>query len=185
MFQGCTSLTTAPELPSTTLADYASETDMTAAQGDISSLDTRVTTLENNPSVPSNVVTSDDGNEIVCLTQAEYDALEQAQTLDPDVFYYITDTTSNYVTTSSLTTTLADYALLTDIPTVPTATSDLTNDSGFITMGDLPTIPSSTSELINDSGFVDSSTVTTIWSGTQQEYNAITTPDANTLYVIV
>ena len=66
--------------------------------------------MENNPSVPSNVVTSDAANEIVCLTQEEYDALEQSNTLDPKVFYYITDATSNYVTNSSLTTTLTNYA---------------------------------------------------------------------------
>lgn len=92
------------------LTNYASQLDMTTVQGDITSLDGRVTTLENNPSVPSNVVTSDDGNEIVCLTQSQYDTLEQNQQLDPNVFYYITDTTSNYVTNSSLTTTLQDYA---------------------------------------------------------------------------
>lgn len=97
-----------------TLQDYvtnsALSTSLNPITSDIISLDGRVTTLENNPSVPSNVVTSDDGNEIVCLTQSEYDALEQSQTLDPDVFYYITDATSNYVTNSSLTTSLRDYA---------------------------------------------------------------------------
>ena len=35
---------------------------------------------------------------------------------------------------------------------IPTATSDLTNDSGFITSTDVPTL---TSELTNDSGFID------------------------------
>lgn len=39
-----------------------------------------------------------------------------------------------------------------DLPTVPSRTSELTNDSGFITNADVPT---STSELINDSGFID------------------------------
>ena len=96
------------------LDDYvtnsALNTSLNPITSDITSLDNRVTTLENNPSVPSNVVTSDDGNEIVCLTQSEYDALDQSQTLDPDVFYYITDATSNYVTNSSLTTTLNNYA---------------------------------------------------------------------------
>lgn len=40
---------------------------------------------------------------------------------------------------------------------VPTATSDLTNDSGFITASDVPT---KTSELTNDSGFITSYTET-------------------------
>lgn len=37
---------------------------------------------------------------------------------------------------------------------VPTKTSDLTNDSGFLTASDIPTIPTKTSELTNDSGFI-------------------------------
>lgn len=44
-----------------------------------------------------------------------------------------------------------------DIPAaqeVPTKTSDLTNDSGFITASDIPTIPTKTSDLTNDSGFI-------------------------------
>ena len=39
-------------------------------------------------------------------------------------------------------------------PSIPTATSDLTNDSGFITSEDIPPIPTLTSELTNDSGFI-------------------------------
>lgn len=38
-------------------------------------------------------------------------------------------------------------------PTVPTKTSELTNDSGFVTSAD---VPSKTSDLINDSGFLSS-----------------------------
>lgn len=37
---------------------------------------------------------------------------------------------------------------------LPTRTSQLTNDSGFITSGDIPTIPTKTSDLTNDSNFV-------------------------------
>lgn len=37
---------------------------------------------------------------------------------------------------------------------IPTNTSDLTNDSGFITLEDIPAIPTKTSELDNDSGFI-------------------------------
>ena len=40
---------------------------------------------------------------------------------------------------------------------LPTATSELTNDSGFITAGDIPAIPTNTSDLTNDSGFITSS----------------------------
>ena len=97
-----------------TLESYVTDTDFSISiapiNSDILSLTTRVTTLENNPQVPDNVVTSDDANEIICLTQEEYDALEEAQTLDPNVFYYITDATSNYVTNSSLASSLSNYA---------------------------------------------------------------------------
>ena len=48
------------------------------------------------------------------------------------------------------------YNDLTDRPTIPTKTSDLTNDSGFITNAN---IPSKTSDLTNDSGFITSSDI--------------------------
>ena len=38
---------------------------------------------------------------------------------------------------------------------IPSKTSDLQNDSGFITEEDIPQIPDKTSDLINDSGFVN------------------------------
>lgn len=47
------------------------------------------------------------------------------------------------------------------VPAVPTKTSELTNDSGFITSSDIPTIPTKTSELENDSGFVKTSEANT------------------------
>lgn len=40
---------------------------------------------------------------------------------------------AGYVKTEALTTTLTTYAKKTDIPTVPTKLSELTNDSGYIT----------------------------------------------------
>jgi hypothetical protein len=71
------------------------------------------------------------------------------------------------------------YSDLSGTPTIPTATSDLTNDSGFITLSDVPaqvnadwnassgaaeilnkpSIPSATSDLTNDSGFITLSDV--------------------------
>lgn len=77
-------------------------------------------------------------------------------------------------------TVASNYALKTDIPTIPTNVSDLTNDSGYLTSvawgdvsskptfatvatsgdyGDLsnkPTIPTKVSDLTNDSGFLTS-----------------------------
>ena len=86
----------------------------------------------------------------------------------------------------------SDYLKSDDIPTIPTATSDLINDSGFITSGDLPTLATvATSGSYTDlsdkptipTNTVSSTTITTIVSCTQAEYDALT-PDANTLYVI-
>lgn len=71
----------------------------------------------------------------------------------------------------------ADYAKKTEIPAVPTKTSELTNDSGFITAAAIPTnvstftndagyaktadLPTKTSDLTNDSGFITNAAVPT------------------------
>lgn len=52
-----------------------------------------------------------------------------------------------------------DYAKKTAIPTVPTKTSQLTNDSGFITSAAIPDVPTKTSDLTNDSGFITSTAI--------------------------
>jgi hypothetical protein len=66
-------------------------------------------------------------------------------------------TTSGTLTLSGAGTS-GDYidgtGALQTFPTIPTLTSELTNDSGFITAGDIPPIPTLTSELTNDSGFI-------------------------------
>ena len=53
--------------------------------------------------------------------------------------------------TLSTVASTGDYDDLIDKPTIPTKTSDLQNDSGFITSSSVPT---KTSDLTNDSGFV-------------------------------
>lgn len=50
--------------------------------------------------------------------------------------------------------THSDYALKSSIPKVPTKTSDLVNDSGYITNVALPTVPTKVSELANDKGYI-------------------------------
>lgn len=61
----------------------------------------------------------------------------------------VTAAINSKVDSSSLATvaTTGAYSDLSGAPTIPTATSDLTNDSGFITSADLPT---KTSDLTND-----------------------------------
>lgn len=49
---------------------------------------------------------------------------------------------------------------------IPTKTSELTNDSGFITSSDIPTIPTKTSQLENDSNFAKTNTPNS-WGSTQ------------------
>ena len=52
--------------------------------------------------------------------------------------------------------------------------------------GDSVEIPTKTSDLNNDSGFIVSSEnkITSIWVGTQTEYDAIQTKGTTTLYII-
>ena len=52
---------------------------------------------------------------------------------------------------------------------IPTATSELTNDSGYITSADVPT---ATSQLTNDSGFITSADVSA--AGLSGDYNDLT-----------
>lgn len=91
----------------------------------------------------------------------------------------------------------ANYATQSEIPTT---TSELTNNSGFITIADVPTkvsqlqndsnyatqseLPTKTSELTNDSGYINSSEVSNIKVLTQAEYDAIDPKDEKTLYMI-
>lgn len=71
-----------------------------------------------------------------------------------------------------ITNEITNYNDLTDLPDIPTKTSDLLNDSEFVTEDDLsevaftgsysslsdtPIIPDSTSELTNDSGYITNS----------------------------
>lgn len=68
---------------------------------------------------------------------------------------------SNYYTKSETYSKSEVDALIVTPPSVPTKTSDLINDSGFITINDVPPIPSKTSDLTNDSGFITSSAIPT------------------------
>ena len=116
---------------------------------------------------------------IVYLTEQQYAEMYNNKTLDEDT-QYVTDQEPVYSTyeVDAIAKSLQDqittatggeftkvlvggvYQPLFDADTkanaddIPTKTSDLTNDSGFITEEDIPTIPTKTSQLTNDSGFL-------------------------------
>ncbi len=91
----------------------------------------------------------------------------------------VTSALSNKADLTSLASvaTSGSYDDLTNKPTIPTKTSELTNDSSFVSSSNLsavamsgsysdlsnkPTIPTKTSDLTNDSNFVSSSNLATI-----------------------
>lgn len=84
----------------------------------------------------------------------------------------LSNTKADKTTVSALSDTVA---LKADKTELPTKTSDLTNDSGFITSADVPT---KVSELTNDSGYITSAALSP-YSTTQQMNNAISTAVAN------
>lgn len=113
------------------------------------------------PDVYNEYVWVEDDNdfELIGNTAVDLSDYVTTSTLTTTLTDYVTSTTltttlTNYVTASTLTTTLTDYVEtttlatvatsgafsdLTGIPTIPSKTSDLNNDSGFITSSDLPT----------------------------------------------
>jgi len=86
---------------------------------------------------------------------------------------YITTTSTNTLTNKSIT-----KEQISNFPSIPDQTSDLTNDSGFITasssntltnksitkeqISNFPSIPEQTSDLTNDSGFITASSSNTL-----------------------
>ena len=82
--------------------------------------------------VPDNVVTSYDGTYIYCLSQSDYDTLEQNQQLDTDTFYYITDATSNYVTSADLSS--AGYVTSSDLSNASYVTSTELSNASYATV---------------------------------------------------
>ena len=100
------------------------------------------------------------------ITSADgiHDLTEQIEAITEEVIgenYYdkeevdglIEELEDDIPTKTSQLTNDSGYITEDDIPTIPTKTSQLQNDSGFITEDDIPTIPTKTSQLQNDSGF--------------------------------
>ena len=126
-------------------------------------------------------------------------------------YLYLEDT-ATWELIGNASVDLSDYALKTEIPT---KTSELENDSGYLTeipaeyitetelnnkgylveesLSDLALkseIPTNLSQLNNDKGYVNSAAdspnlVKYIWLGTQEEYDTLTSLDSNTEYNII
>ena len=71
-----------------------------------------------------------------------------------------------------------DYTFLSNKPQINGV--ELTGNKTSAELG----IPTKTSQLNNDSGFISSTVVTTFWTGTQAEYDALGTYNTTTLYLI-
>ena len=86
------------------------------------------------------------------------------------------------ISNNVISNTITSYNNLSDLPTIPTKTSDLINDEDFVSedelaevaltgsynsLSDTPVIPDSTSDLINDSNFVDTTALNTALSSKQ------------------
>lgn len=69
----------------------------------------------------------------------------------------LADEGSEQIHASHILEATGNFITLDDIPSIPSKTSELTNDSNFITSDDIPAIPTKTSELTNDSEFTTSS----------------------------
>lgn len=126
------------------------------------------------PQEPS-AMTKAVNDKIASLVSAGYEILNVYPTTIGDSRYvsvminYETSpkSTAEFVTVDSLNGMLTTYAKKTDIPSVPTRVSQLTNDSGYITnsaltdyakKSELPSVPTKVSQLTNDSGYITKST---------------------------
>lgn len=148
--------------------------------------------LSNTPSIPT--ATSDLTNDSGYITLSDVPAQVQSDWTEAD------NTDPAYIQnkpTLAAVATSGDYSDLSNTPSIPTATSDLTNDSGYITLSDVPaqvnadwnsssgvseilnkpnlatvattgsysdlsntpSIPTATSDLTNDSGYITLSDV--------------------------
>lgn len=99
----------------------------------------------NNPYV-QDLPTTDDGKIYIFLGVA-YSATQVELQLDHPVYYYKNGRVRLYADALATVALTGNYSDLSGTPTIPTNTSDLNNDSGFITSAALPT---KTSDLVND-----------------------------------
>ena len=129
-------------------------------------------------SAPENFDTLKEVSDWITTHGEDFTALKNSVDNLPDINAML----QSYVTSSALNERLNEYDLKSDIPT---ATSQLTNDSGFLTEQDISglatnervqdisdSIPTNVSQLNNDAGFIDSSALS----------NYATTAEISTTY---
>ena len=106
---------------------YATKTELTSKQDTLVS-GTNIKTVNNNSLLGSgNITISSSGNLIAEVTTAEYEAMQQAGTLDPNTIYVITDAPA---------TDLSYYAELTYVDTYYVSKEQL-NNAGYVTQANL------------------------------------------------
>lgn len=150
-----------------------------AEKSDIPTVPTNISAFTNDKgyitSVPSEYVTETE------LAGKGYLTTES----DPTVPSYVKAITQANITSwNNKSNFSGSYNDLSNKPTIPTKTSDLTNDSNFATETYVD------NAVANAGGEISNAPTTnvpiySIWTGTQEQYEAITTLDANTIYNII
>lgn len=137
---------------------YATTTQVNAKQDALVS-GTNIKTINNESLLGSgNITIAGGGSTVTGVTQAEYDAMEQAGTLDPTVLYVITDATgadlSDYVELTYLETYYADKAYVADYVAQHAPTPDL---SAYVTKTELSNASYVTQSALNSMSYVTAS----------------------------
>ena len=142
-------------------------------------------TAGTNITIIDNVIsaTGGGGNPTVELTQAEYDALVTAGTVSADTYYIITDAQARDLTqywTSAQTQSAITQAVSGKQDTLSAGTNITIVDNVISAQGGQTYTAGTGIDITNNV----ISTVVKFWCGTMDEYEQISQPDNNTIYLI-
>ena len=115
-----------------------------ATKADISDIPTKTSELTNDSNFVSDANYVHTDNNFSNTYKTKLDGIESGAEVNVQSDWNVSDSNSD--------------AFIKNKPTIPSKTSDLTNDNGFITDADIPT---KTSDLINDSGFITEADIPT------------------------